>query len=144
MQGGEPLNIFPIIQPKAVETQTTLPLYREIEWDFEQSKIIYKGGSPSIVTGQRAVLIWALKALRTKRTRYETYSWDYGNEIENLISQPFTYDLKKAEAIRYVRECLMINPYITDVSDIQVSFSDGLISIECKIVTIYGEVGLSV
>lgn len=139
MQGGEPLNIFPMIQPEAVAVNTDLPLYKELDWDFKNNKIIYKDGSPSVVTGKRAVLIWALKALQTKRTRHEIYSWDYGNEIEELIGQAYTQDLKKAEVIRYVKECLLINPYITDITDIQVDFSDGVIAIQCKIATIYGE-----
>lgn len=138
------MSLFPIIQPEVNITETTLPLYKEIEWDFKQNKIIYKNGSPSIVTGKDAVLIWALKALRIKRARYEIYSWDYGNETENLIGQPFTHELKRSEAIRYVKECLMVNPYITDVSDIQVDFKDDLMSVQCKIDTIYGEVVASV
>lgn len=79
-----------------------------------------------------------------QRSRYEIYTWDYGNEIEGLIGQPYTDELKKAEAIRYVKECLLINPYITDVTDIVVDFKDSKITIQCRIVTVYGEVSLDV
>lgn len=138
------MNIFPMIQPEVVEVVSDPPLYKEINWDFEKNRIIYKGGLPSIATGKKAILIWAQKALLTKRTRYEIYSWDYGSDIEDLIGQAYTYDLKRSEAIRYIKECLMINPYITDVTDIKVDFKDGLMSIECKIITLYGEAEVSV
>lgn len=144
MQGGEKLNIFPMIQPEAVKINTSLPLYKEIDFNFKENKIVYKDGLPSVASGKKAVLIWALKALMTRRTRYEIYSWSYGNEIEQLIGQPYTNELKKSEAIRYVRECLMINPYITDVTDVKINFQDVLITIECKLITVYGEQEVSI
>lgn len=136
--------IFPMIQPTLSEIDTDLPLYKEVDWDFENNIPVFKNGSPSIVSGQRAVLIWAWKALHVQRTRYEIYTWDYGNEIESLTGQPFTSDLKRSEAIRYVKETLLVNPYITDVTDIVVNYAGETISITCKISTVYGEVSISV
>lgn len=138
------MNLFPIIQPQTVEVSTELPLYKEVKWDFEKNIPVFKNGSPVIVSGKEAVLVWAWKALRTPRFRYEIYSWDYGNEAESLIGQPFTDELKQSEAARYVRECLLINPYIIDVSNISVSFGDGTLNISCTIETVYGEAELNV
>ena len=138
------MSLFPMIQPEATTVETELPLYREVDWDFELNIPIYKNGSPSIVTGVRAVLVWAWNALNTQRYRHEIYTWDYANEVEQLIGQPLTDDLKRSEAARFVRECLMINPYITDVRDIIVSFENEAATIVCKIITVYGEVNLSV
>ena len=138
------MNIFPMIQPEAVKINISLPLYKEIDFNFKENKIVYKDGLPSVVSGKKAVLIWALKALMIKRTRYEIYSWSYGNEIEQLIGQPYTNELKQSEAIRYVRECLMINPYITDVADIEINFQDGLFTVDCKLITVYGEQEVSI
>ena len=42
--------------------------------------------------------------------------------------------------MRYVRDCLMINPYITDVRQIAVEFGGSTLSIRCAVDTIYGEV----
>lgn len=136
------MNIFPMIQPEAVEVKTSLPLCKETDWDFERNVPIYKNGSPSIVTGKRAVLVWAWKALHTKRYKYDIYTWNYGNEIESLVGQSFTNELKQSEAIRYVKECLLVNPYIKDVTDVLVTFNESRISISCKIITIYGEVDI--
>jgi len=138
------MTLFPMIQPQTAEADTTLELYREIAWDFEADLPIYQNGAPKIITGKDAVLVWAWKALHTPRFRYEIYTTDYGCDVENLIGQPFTDELKRSEAARYVRECLTINPYISDVSDITVTFADGVLSIQCTIETIYGQVNLSV
>lgn len=135
--------IFPIIQPQVVEN-LELSLYKEVKWDFKNNVPVFKNGSPDIVTGKEAVLVWAWKALNTPRFRHEIYTWDYGNEVESLIGQPFTEELKQSEAIRYIRECLMTNPYITGVSDIKVSFNEDKLSISCALETVYGEVEVDV
>lgn len=137
------MNIFPMIQPQVVE-QVELKLYKEVKWDFEKDIPVYKNGSPVILSGQEAVFVWAWKALKTVRFKYEIYTWDYGCEVESLIGQPFSEELKQSEAARYVRECLLINPYITDVSNIIVSFINDILKIECTIDTIYGEVIVNV
>ncbi len=138
------VTLFPSIQPQSVETGTVLDLYKEIEWDYLNNVPVYKNGSPHIITGKDAVLVWAWKALHTPRFRYEIYTWDFGCEAESLIGRPFTDELKRSEAARYVRECLIINPYIKDVSNVSVTFSDGILTIQCEITTIYGEVELNV
>jgi flagellar motor switch protein FliM len=69
---------------------------------------------------------------------------NFQDDLEVLVGQPYTDELKKAEAIRCVKEALLINPYITDVTNITVLFTEGLLSIECNIITVYGEVSLDV
>jgi hypothetical protein len=138
------MSIFPIIQPQSYETQTDLKLYKEVKWDYEKNIPIYVNGSPVIVSGKEAVLVWAWKALDTSRYRHEIYTWDYGCEVESLIGQPFAEELKQSEAARYVKECLITNPYITGVTDITVSFTGEILNIRCTIETIYGEVSINV
>jgi hypothetical protein len=136
--------IFPIIQPQISGSTGELELFKEIKWDFKNNIPVFKNGSPVIVTGKEAVLVWAWKALNTPRFRHEVYTWDYGNEADSLIGQPFTDDLKQSEAARYVKECLLINPYISSVSGITVAFRDGKISVGCTIETVYGEAEINV
>ena len=97
-----------------------------------------------ILEGAQAIKTWIWKALVTVRARYEIYSWDFGNELEELIGQPFTEELKRAEAARYVREALEINPYITGVSSVSADFSGGTLSLAATVETIYGEVQIHV
>ena len=133
------MDIFPAIQPISVSVETDLPLYQEIGWDFKNNVPIFKNGIPTMVTGQEAVKVWAYKALNTPRYAYEVYSWDYGNEMESLIGQAYTEDLKRSEIPRYVQECLLINPYITAVENIDMSLSGDKLSGSYEIRTIYGE-----
>lgn len=133
------MEIFPAIQPMSVSAETDLPLYQEIGWDFKNNVPIFEDGKPKIVTGREAVKVWAYKALNTPRYAHEMYSWDYGNEMESLIGQAYTEDLKRSEIPRYVQECLLINPYITAVENIDMSLSGDKLSGSCEIKTIYGE-----
>ena len=138
------MNLFPMIQPELQEVKDERKLYREVKWNYEKNIPEFVNGSPVIVSGKEAVLVWAWKALHTSRYRYEIYSWDYGNETETLIGKPFSDELKQAEAERYIRECLLINPYITEVETIKVEFDGNRIKLECIIHTVYGEVTINV
>jgi len=137
--------LFPLL---AVASDTPasaeLPLYREVAWNYEANTPRWERGEPVIVTGKEAVRVWAWKALHVPRFRYEIYTRSYGSELESLIGRPFSEDLKRSEAARYVREALEINPYIKSVDEVSVEFSDGLLSISCTVTTIYGESEVSV
>lgn len=133
-------DLFPIIQPETVKEETELPLYREVKWDFEKGRPAFRGGEPVVVEGAEAIKTWVWKALVTERARYEIYSWDFGSEVESLIGQPYTDELKRAEAVRYVREALEINPYITEVTAASVEFDNGVLTINVTVDTVYGEV----
>lgn len=137
------MTIFPMIQPELSVHVEKLPMAREIAWDFTNDLPVLRNGEPVFVTGPEAVAVWAWNALQTVRYQHEIFSWDYGCELETLIGQSYSADTKKAEAIRYVREALEQNPYITAVTDIQAFFeSDGLLTVSCRIQTIYGEIAV--
>lgn len=133
------MTLFPILQPQQAETRSALPLCRGIKFDFTTGRAVFRRGEPVTVEGQEAVLSWAWMALHTPRFRYAIFSWAYGSELESLIGQPYTEELKQAEGRRYVSECLTASPYITSVDDITVGFEDGVLSISCTITTVYGK-----
>ena len=135
--------IFPIIQPTLYPSGGELQLYRDVEWDFAENRAVWRDGSPSMVTGLPAVASWACNALQTMRCRYPICSRDYGSELDCLIGQGYSPELQQSEATRYVRECLLVCPYISDVTEITVEFVENGITIKCKLTTIYGEVELS-
>jgi len=137
--------IFPIVQPEAAETALErLPLCMEVVWDFETGRPLFSGGKPLVATGKEAVKVWIWKALMTARCRHSVYSWDYGSEVERLIGKPCTPAVKQSEAVRYVREALLINPYIRAVRQVDVAFQDDDLTISCEVETIYGEVAVRV
>ena len=57
----------------------------------------------------------------------------------DLIGKAYTPSLTKEEAKRYIKEALLINPYILEVIVIDTDFKNDLLSADIKIVTIYGE-----
>jgi hypothetical protein len=132
-----------MIDPAGEESaDATLPLCQEVAWDYENNKPIFRRGRPVMVTGKEAVEVWIWKALYTARYRYEIYSWDYGSEFESLIGQAYSDTLKTAEAPRYLKECLLINPYITAVKNITVAYEDNRLTVEGTAETVYGEVSV--
>lgn len=137
-------NIFPFIDAKAAEINEALPLYKEIDWDFENNKPKFINGNFSFVVGNEAIKVWAYKALTTERFVYIIYSWDFGHEFDSMIGQVFTNDLVKSEVARFLEEALLINPYISGISNIRVDFYGDKIEIEAMLSTIYGEVRVSV
>ena len=139
------MSIFPFVQPVA-ETSVAggLALCREIAWDFASNKPIFRHGKPVTVAGAEAVAVWAYKALRTARYRFEAYTRNYGQELETLVGKSYTEALKQAEAVRVVKDCLLINPYITAVKDTNVELTADHLTISCRIETIYGEVEVDV
>lgn len=118
----------------------SMPLYRETDWDFRTNKPVWRSGSPVFVTGARAVLVWAWNALHTERFAHDVFSADYGPDFTGLIGQSYTEEVRQSEAIRIVRETLLVNPYITNVTQVSVSFESSTLHLHCKITTVYGEV----
>ena len=136
------MSIFPLIDPSKTEEGggRDFPLYREAAWDFERDIPIFRGGEPVAVEGRDALKVWIWRVLRTPRFKYEIYTWAYGSEFESLLGQACSDAVKTAEAPRYLRECLLVNPYITAVKDIAVSFEAGQLNVTGTAETVYGEV----
>lgn len=138
------MSLFPLIDrpDDGVLAAAELPLYRETDWNFQTNEPVWRGGDPVMVTGTRAVLVWAWNALHTERFAHDVFSGDYGPDFSALRGQPYTEEIRAAEAIRIVRETLMINPYITDVTQVSAEFSGSTLALRFKLTTIYGEVGI--
>lgn len=139
------MSIFPMISPpedQGAQNQS-LPLCKEVAWDFEHDVPIFRGGVPVVVTEKEALKVWIWRALRTQRFRYEIYTWAYGSEFESLLGQTYNDSVKTAEAPRYLRECLLVNPYIKQVKDITVTFETARLTVHGTAVTVYGEVNFN-
>ena len=138
-------SIFPFIQPQRyAQGSTALPMCRDVEWDFKKDCPAFVDGRPKYVNGLPAVVSWAYRALKTPRFTNEIYTWDYGNEAQRLVGTPWVPETKKAEAERYVRECLLQYPYITAVENVAVEFANGELTITLDMVTVYGSAKLEV
>lgn len=140
-------DIFPFLQPDlyASQADTATEIYRDIKWDYAGDKPVFdSSGEPVIVQGLPAVMSWAWRALHTERFLSEIYSADYGNEILSLAGQQWIREVKEAEAVRYVRECLEQHPNISGVEDGSASFADGVLTLRCTVASDYGKSNMEV
>ncbi len=136
------MSIFPFID--SIEDvrviSVSLPVPKEYAWDFEDREFVREDGKIVIVEGGEAIKVWIYKALLTARYRWPIYSWNYGSELETLIGTSYSRAATQSEAKRYVEECLLINPYIKGIKDLQTSFQAEKLIISFTAITDYGEV----
>lgn len=132
-------NLFEFIELNINNTQR-LPVYKEVAWDFEKNMPILENGTFKIVEGLEAIKTWVYKALQVDRYSKDIYSWNYGTEINKLIGKKYTPSLIQSEAQRYIKEVLLINPYIKSVTLSNSKFLEGrILELNLEIDTIYGK-----
>lgn len=138
------MSFFPFINPPPnLEALNEFPTYKEIAWDFKNNQPIIENGEFKIVEGNEAIKVWIYLSLLTPNKQYPIYSWDYGSEVKELIGKNYTKALTEAEAQRLIEECLLINPYITDIQVTDTSFKDSTLTCNVKVTTIYGDLEVS-
>nr|NSL49873.1 DUF2634 domain-containing protein [Dendrosporobacter quercicolus DSM 1736] len=81
------------------------------------------------------------KILSTERYRYIIYSWGYGIELEALFGQPLPYVY--SELPRRIKEALLYDDRISDVTDFQLSHKKGDVTALFTVVTTAGTLELS-
>lgn len=138
------MSFFPFINPPPnLEALNEFPTYKEIAWDFKNNQPVIENGEFKIVEGNEAIKVWIYLSLLTPNKQYPIYSWDYGSEIKELIGKNYTKALTEAETQRLIEECLLINPYITDIQVTDTSFKDSTLTCNVKVTTIYGDLEVS-
>lgn len=139
-------SLFPFIDATVsdVPESEDITISQEYDWDFVNNEFKLVNGKPSIVTGVEALKIWSLKALQTERYRYPAYTWEYGQEFDDIMGQPFSSEVAESEAERYLKECLLINPHITNITNVSATFDGDNLSIDFTEVTDQGEVEINV
>lgn len=140
---SETISVDDTIQ-STVTASTELPPLKEYAWDFVNNDFILVDGKNVIVTELEAVKVWVWKALQTQRYRYLAYSWNYGSELEDLVSQGLSTAALKSELERYLTESLLINPYITGIKNVVITVEGSKADVAFTAGTVYGEVNLSV
>lgn len=126
------------------ERTGALPLYCDVQMDYERGRPVWAGGAPVLVTGLEAVRGWAWRCIDTARYRFSVFSWSFGCELEALVGQPYRADTKRSEAERYVREALLVSPYIREVQVTDTSFEGSTTHIAVALTTVYGRTSVYV
>lgn len=140
---------FPFIgvaEDYAIDVKPELPPLEELAWDFNKDDYLLDDstGEFKIVKGKEALMVWIYMAIKTTRYEHEIYSWGYGTSLIDLIGQKFTKGLTESEAFRYVKEALLVSPYILDVRNNGVKFNGDTVEISIIVESVYGEVSVNV
>ena len=136
--------LFPLINLPEIlgKDESRLPLFREAAWNFRDNVPIWRGGEPVYVTGASAVLVWCWNTLHTLRGMHDIYTADFGLGIRELTGKAYTETVRQSEAIRYVKEALLVCPYVTAVDAVDIGMEGSMLTISCKIQSVYGEVNV--
>jgi hypothetical protein len=127
---------------ETTELQTTveLPVYKEIAIDFDTGAEIFNGNDYKWVIKNEAVKVWIYKALNTSRYTYLAYSKNYGNEIHTLIGRYLEKQILYSELRRMIEEALLCNPYITSLTDFDITQEGSKVTCNFSVNTLYGNV----
>lgn len=129
------MGLFPayIENDQTTTESSTVTMPVEYEIDFKTGQLTGR-----MVEGLEAIKIWIWLALQTPRYRYYIYTWDYGNEFEDLLGSGFTEEYIATEAQRMTEDCLLINDNIQSISDFSVSVHNDQLTVSFTANTIYG------
>ena len=125
-----------------ISTKEEIP--REYKYDFNQRKISLVNSSPQWVEGIEAIKIWIYKTLLTQRGYYMAYSFEYGQDYEDLIGSGLSIAALKSEAKRMTEEALFDNKNIIKLEEFNANISGDKIEISFIAVTRYGNINMEV
>lgn len=130
---------FELFTEEQKETKEVLPLFKEISIDFETGEHIKKEKELVIATGNNAIKIWVWKVLKTKRNKFKAYTSSYGNDLDENIGTIYDESIKKILIENEIKECLGVNPYITNIYDFEFNINElRILKVKFKLETIYG------
>lgn len=130
------MSLFPTyLEDDEESEQQEEQIPKEFGIDFETGQLTGK-----LVEGAEALKVWIWLALQTPRYRYYVYTWDYGNEFEDLIGQGYSEEYIEAETKRMTEDCLLVNENIEEIADFAVNMENDRLTISFTANTIYGNI----
>jgi len=116
---------------------------REIEVAQQPSRTwrldLERGRVAGMCDGLEAVQQAVLKILRTERFQYLIYDSDYGSELAGLLGKDQA--LVQSELRRRIREALLQDDRISDVTDFEIDISGDNATIRFTVVSAFGNLG---
>lgn len=92
--------------------------------------------SGGYIDGLEALKQAVYKILNTERFDYIIYSWNYGIEIKDLIGEHMSFVIPELE--RVIKEALMQDDRIEDVTDFEFSVNKNIVTVKFKVISIEG------
>lgn len=133
------MSLFPLIRSVEEQVMPTPVAHKEYEFNFETGKLTGK-----ILEGKEALQVWIYKTLLTKRYKHIIYSWDYGQDLEEIIGQGYEKGLIRSEVERRIKDCLLVHPHIKECKNFDIKLQQDQLHVNFTVNTIYGEVDINV
>lgn len=123
-----------------------MPIFKEYAIDFKTGEYVKDENSIKVLEKNEALKVWIFKALKTERFRYaDVHSNNYGSELETNIGTIYQKSVKDALMINQIRDTLLVNPYILECYNFEISNEEEYVpQITFNVKTIYGELEMEV
>ena len=123
-----------------------LEIFREYAIDFKTGEYIKDKNDIKVLEKNEALKVWIFKALKTERFRYtDVHSDNYGSELETNIGTVYQKSVKDALMVNQIRDTLLVNPYILEGYNFEISNEDEYVpQITFNVKTVYGELEMEV
>ena len=138
---------FNIFLKKAETEIEEMPTFKEYAIDFKTGEYLKdKNNDIKVLEKNEALKVWIFKALKTERFRYvDVHSDNYGSELETNIGTIYQKSVKDALMINQIRDTLLVNPYILECYNFDISNEDEYVpQITFNVTTVYGELEMEV
>ena len=137
---------FNIFLEKTDTEVEEMPIFKEYAIDFKTREYIKDENDIKVLEKNEALKVWIFKALKTERFRYiDVHSDNYGSELEANIGTVYQKSVKDALMINQIRDTLLVNPYISECYNFEISNEDEYVpQITFNVKTIYGELEMEV
>jgi len=138
---------FNIFLEKAEVEVKEMPTFKEYAIDFKTGEYIKdENNDIKVLEKNEALKVWIFKALKTERFRYtDVHSDNYGSELETNIGTIYQKSVKDALMINQIRDTLLVNPYILECYNFDISNENEYVpQITFNVKTVYGELEMEV
>ena len=140
-------NNFDIFLKKTKTEVEEIPIFKEYAIDFKTGEYIKdENNDIKVLEKNEALKVWIFKVLKTERFRYsDVHSDNYGSELETNIGTIYQKSVKDALMINQIRDTLLVNPYILECYNFDISNENEYVpQITFNVKTVYGELEMEV
>ena len=140
-------NNFDIFLKKTKTEVEEIPIFKEYAIDFKTGEYLKdENNDIKVLEKNEALKVWIFKALKTERFRYaDVHSDNYGSELEPNIGSIYQKSVKDALMINQIRDTLLVNPYILECYNFDISNENEYVpQITFNVKTVYGKLEMEV
>ena len=138
---------FNIFLEKAETEVEEMLTFKEYAIDFKTGECIKdENNDIKVLEKNEALKVWIFEALKTERFRYaDVHSDNYGSELETNIGSIYQKSVKDALMINQIRDTLLVNPYILECYNFDISNENEYVpQITFNVKTVYGKLEMEV